>query len=109
MKRRTKVIISISGAVAVAAGASFAVAGASGDDGGGRPITGDAYDKAAAAALAYTHGGRVIETEANDEESAYEVDVVRSGGRQIEVRLDRGFNVAGSSAEDEQRNDPSDG
>ena len=46
-----------------------------------RPITGDALEQATAAALAHTGGGQVTETEVDDEESNYEVEVTLETAR----------------------------
>jgi uncharacterized membrane protein YkoI len=64
-------------------------------------ITGDALQKASAAALASTGGGRVTETEVNDEESYYQVEVTRDDGSQVDVQLDRNFTVVGSKTDRE--------
>jgi uncharacterized membrane protein YkoI len=63
--------------------------------------SGTALDKASAAALKHTGGGQVTETEVGDEESYYEVEVTRDDGSQVDVQLDRSFNVVGSSADEE--------
>jgi uncharacterized membrane protein YkoI len=63
------------------------------------PITGPALEKASAAALAYTGGGRVTETEDGDEESRYEVEVTLDDGSQVDVQLDEQFKVVSSSAD----------
>ncbi|HET8617675.1 MAG TPA: hypothetical protein VFM27_01885 [Acidimicrobiales bacterium] len=63
------------------------------------PITGEALDRASAAALEHTHGGRVTETEAGDEESAYEVEVTLDDGTQVDVQLDESFEVVGDERE----------
>ena len=68
-------------------------------------ITGDALDKAKAAALAATGGGRVSDTEVGDEESYYEVEVTRSDGSQVDVQLDRGFNVVGQEGDSDEVED----
>ncbi|HEY8171866.1 MAG TPA: hypothetical protein VIH21_02165 [Dehalococcoidia bacterium] len=66
------------------------------------PITGPALEKASAAALAYTAGGRVTETEDGDEESRYEVEVTLDDGSQVDVQLDENFNVVASKADAEE-------
>ena len=71
------------------------VAGAASD--GDTPITGPALDRASAAALAYTGGGRVAETEVGDEDSYYEVEVTLPDGRSVDVQLDENFTVVGSA------------
>ena len=58
-----------------------------------------------AAALAHTGGGRVTETEVGDEESYYEVEVTLADGSQVDVQLDREFNVVGSESDDDSAED----
>ena len=94
----------IAGAVALGllgggAGIALATGTQHEDDGTERPITGDALNKAKAAALEHTGGGRVTETEAGDEEGYYEVEVTRDDGSQVDVHLDRSFHVIDSSAD----------
>jgi uncharacterized membrane protein YkoI len=64
-----------------------------------KPIDGGALEKAKAAALDATGGGRVTATEVRDEEGYYEVEVVRNDGSQVDVHLDSGFNVTDQSAD----------
>jgi hypothetical protein len=96
---------------AIAAG-GVAIAGATGggddDDGGDRPITGTALDRARSAALEHTGGGRVTETEVGDEESRYEVEVTRADGSQVDVQLNRDFDVVGSEGDDDRGEDDRD-
>jgi hypothetical protein len=95
MDKRTKIAIGVAaGLVVVAGGAGAAVASGGGDDSEG-PITGDALDRASAAALEHTGEGRVTETEVGDEESLYEVEVTLDDGSQVDVQLDEDFNVVG--------------
>jgi uncharacterized membrane protein YkoI len=104
MRDKLKGILIAVGAVAALAVGGAALAGATGggdDDGSERSIRGSALDKASAAALEHTGGGRVSETEAGDEESYYEVEVTRSDGSQVDVQLDRDFNVVGGEADDD--------
>jgi uncharacterized membrane protein YkoI len=103
-KLRTALIAG--GVLAAAAGGGAAIAGATGngdreDRGGDRAITGSALDRASEAALKATGGGKVTETEAGDEESYYEVEVTKADGSQVDVQLDRGFNVVGSKTDHE--------
>lgn len=71
------------------------------DDGSDKAITGTALDKAKAAALAHTGGGKVTETEAGDEEGAYEVEVTMPDGSQVDVHLDKSFHVLGQQGDDD--------
>ena len=101
MKKR--VLIAVLAIAALGAGgAAIAGAAAGGDDDGGdKAITGTALARASAAALGATGGGKVTETEVGDEESYYEVEVTRADGSQVDVQLDRGFNVVGQKADHE--------
>jgi uncharacterized membrane protein YkoI len=110
MKRRTKLIIA-GGAVAVAAlgGATAAYGGSATDDDGDNetetPITGPDLARAEEAALAYTGGGEVTDTEVGDEESYYEVEVRLPDGRQVDVQLDERFRVVGTDGDDPSGDD----
>ncbi|MGH8912771.1 MAG: hypothetical protein ACRDVD_09670 [Acidimicrobiia bacterium] len=66
-------------------------------------ISGADLDRATAAALAYLGEGRVTGTEVGDEESYYEVEVTLDGGRQVDVQLDKSFNVVGSEGDRDGR------
>jgi uncharacterized membrane protein YkoI len=63
--------------------------------------SGSALDKASAAALQHTGGGQVTDTEVGDEESYYEVEVTRDDGSQVDVQLDRSFQIVGDEADEE--------
>ena len=69
------------------------------DDETQRPITGAELERASAAALEATGGGRVTETEVGDEESYYEVEVTLDDGSQVDVQLDEQFNVVSDGAD----------
>jgi uncharacterized membrane protein YkoI len=101
MTTRHTRLIAAGAAIALIGGAGAAIAGATGgdDDATERPITGSALDRASAAALQHTGGGRVTGTEAGDEEGAYEVEITRSDGSQVDVHLDRAFEVLGAEAD----------
>jgi uncharacterized membrane protein YkoI len=107
MKRRTKIAVASVAAVGVAAaGTGAALASGAGDDDGSEvPITGAELDRASAAALEATGGGRVTETEKGDEESLYEVEVTLDDGSQVDVQLDEHFAVVGSSGDDDTHED----
>ncbi len=92
----------IGGAAAVAlVGGGAGVALAGGGDDNEAPITGTELERASAAALEHTGGGKVTETEKGDEESLYEVEVTLDDGSQVDVQLDESFAVVGSSADEE--------
>jgi uncharacterized membrane protein YkoI len=98
-----KLIAVLLGALATAALAMGGVAIAGGEDeneGPDTPITGEALDRASAAALAHTGEGEVTETEVGDEESYYEVEVTLPDGSEVDVQLDESFAVVGEEVED---------
>ncbi len=82
--------------VVLAGGTGLAIASAGDND---RPLTGSALDEASAAALAHTGGGTVIESEAGDDGAAYGVEIRLDDGRVVEVAVDAGFRVIGSSGD----------
>ena len=107
MNRRTKWVVGGAAAAAVAAAGTGIAVAAGGDDDSTPPITGSALERASAAALEETGGGRVTETEAGDEEGAYEVEVTLDDGRQVDVHLDEDFAVIDSSRDREGDDDGS--
>lgn len=105
MKDKLKGVALAIAAVAVLAIGGTAIAGAAGggdDDKTDKPISGQALDRAKAAALDHTGGGKVTETEVGDEEGAYEVEVTRADGSQVDVHLDKGFNVLSQAGDNDQ-------
>ena len=100
MDRRTKLGVGGAAAVvAIGAGSFLGIAAATGGD--DEPLQGDTKDRAAAAALASTGGGMVTETEAGDDGAAYDVEVKKRDGSQVEVQLDADFHVIGSAVDDD--------
>ena len=97
-----RVLIGIAALAALAlGGAAIATATGGDDDGSETAIKGQALDRASAAALDHTGGGKVTGTEAGDEEGAYEVEVTRDDGSQVDVHLDEGFNVLNEVDDDD--------
>ena len=95
--RRIAVIVALGITLAgVSAGVALA---AGGFDDAEKPITGAALTQASTAALASTGEGRVTETEVGDEDGYYEVEVTLTGGRQVDVHLDKSFNVISTHAD----------
>jgi hypothetical protein len=101
MRPRTKLLIAGVLAVVLAVGGAGIAVAASGDDEQSPAITGPALDRASAAALDHTGDGDVTETEVGDEESYYEVEVTKADGSQVDVQLNRAFQVVGSSTDRE--------
>jgi hypothetical protein len=69
------------------------------------PLVGGDYERASAAALKHVGGGTVTETEVPGFGGGREVEVRLPDGRQVEVNLDRGFNVIGTELDDDGPND----
>ena len=104
----TKIWIAGAAAALLVAGTGAGIASASGhsdDSENERPITGQDLDRASAAALQETGGGRVTETEVDDEDSYYEVEVTLDDGSQVDVQLDRSFHVVDTMADDDSPGD----
>jgi uncharacterized membrane protein YkoI len=101
MDRKAKLLVGGALTLALVGGGTGVAAAAGGGD-AETPITGRALAAASAAALAHAGGGRVTETEAGDEDGAYEVEVTREDGSQVDVHLDRDFHVLGSKADHER-------
>lgn len=101
MSTKNKLIAGVT-ALAVAAGGVGVAVAAGGEDQAEGPdvaISGDAVDKASAAALDATGEGSVSGTEVGDEESYYEVEVTLDDGSEVDVQLNRDFSVVGQEAE----------
>ena len=101
MDRRTKWIAGGALALVLVGGGTGVATGADTD----RPLTGSTLDRARAAALEFTGGGTVTETEAGDDGAAYGVEVRLDDGRVVEVRLDTSFQVLGREADDDGSDD----
>ena len=111
MNRGKKIVLGTAAAAVIAG-----VAGATGvataadtgsDDSADVAISGTDLDLASEAALAETGGGEVVDSEVEDEENGYEVEVNLDDGRQVEVQLDADFVVV--SSEENEEGDDGDG
>jgi uncharacterized membrane protein YkoI len=101
-KRKTAVIATVAIAALAAGGTAVATARGGGDDDASeKPITGQTLERASSIALEHAGGGKVTGTEAGDEEGAYEVEVTRADGSEVDVHLDKDLAVLDSSAEAE--------
>jgi uncharacterized membrane protein YkoI len=105
MRRRVTLIAAgVVGVAALALGGAAIADARMGDD--GEPLSGATLQRASAAALEATGGGRVTETEHDSEDGAtYEVEVTRADGSQVDVRLDESFDVVVVEGDREEDSD----
>ncbi len=100
--RVSRKVVAIAGAATVLAaggvGIAYAVGGESEEQ-----VTGAAAEKAKSAALEAVGGGTVSEIERQDGDGggAFEVEVKRDDGSQVEVHVDRDFDVVGQAGDDD--------
>ena len=102
---RTLVIAAAVVAMLVALGGA-GIAYANGGD-SEEQLTGPEAEKAKSAAIAAVGGGTVTEVERDDGNGtgAFEVEVTREDGSQLEVHLDGDYNVVGQQADEDGAND----
>ena len=86
-------------------GAGVAYATGSGDDDSEQQATGPGIEKAKSVALDHTNGGHVSGTEVGDEEGYYEVEITKDDGSQVDVHLDKNYNVLSTPADHENPDD----
>ena len=80
-------------------GAGVAYATGSGGDSSGQASGAD-LEKAKSVALDHVNG-KVTGSEVGDEEGYYQIEVTRTDGSQVDVNLDKNFNVLNTSADNE--------
>jgi hypothetical protein len=101
---RKKLIVGAAAAVLAlgGGGVEYAVGGDSGEQ-----VRGPDVEQAKSAALDAVGGGTVTEVERDDGDGAgvFEVEVTRDNGSQVDVHLDRAFNVVGQGTGDAGTND----
>jgi hypothetical protein len=98
-------LIAAAVAMLLLVGAGVAYGTGSGGDSSEQQASGPGIEKAKSIALDHTNGGRVTGTEVGDEEGYYEVEVTKDDGSQVDVHLDRDFNVLTTPADHEGPND----
>jgi hypothetical protein len=104
-KQVKKVAAGIAALVALAlGGAAIANAtGGGGGSGGDQSLSGATLDQASAAALKAAGGGKVTASELDNEQGAtYEVEVAKTDGSTVDVRLDKAFGVIVVDGDSEQ-------
>jgi len=98
-------VIAAAVAILLALGAA-GIAYANGGD-SEEQVTGPEAQKAKSAAIAAVGGGSVTEVERDDGNGtgAFEVEVARDDGSQVEIHLDGDYNVVGRQADEDGPND----
>ena len=99
MNKRIKVAIGTTAVAAAIAGGTVAATASGGDS--DTPLTGSAWDRATAAALAHVGGGTVLDTEVGDGGAAYGVEIRLRDGSAVEVTLDERFHVIATEIDDD--------
>ena len=92
-------LIAVVAVTVLLVGAGVAYATSSTDD-STEHSTGPGMEKAKSVALEHVNG-RVTATEFQDEEGYYEVEVTKPDGTQVDVHLDKDFNVLGTPSDNE--------
>ncbi|MBA2739009.1 MAG: PepSY domain-containing protein [Nocardioidaceae bacterium] len=96
MQRRTQIAVAgVAAVVGLGFGTGAVVTASTGDDEPDTAISGADAERAERAALDAVGGGTVTGTEVDDEQSAYEVEVTRGDGTQVDVQLDEAFRIVG--------------
>ena len=109
--QKVKILIALLATMVLLLGVSVAYATGS----GGVPLgqaTGSDIEKAKSVALDHVNGRVTGSTEVGDEEGAYEVEVIRENGSQVDVHLDSDFKVLSTPADRESpdgKDAPNDG
>jgi hypothetical protein len=94
MRKRVAVIGAGAALAAALVGGGVAVAGGEAGEQGSHDYTQAQADDASAAALEATGGGEVNSVERDNEDGAtWEVEVTRTDGTTVDVRLDQGYAV----------------
>jgi hypothetical protein len=108
MKRRPIVIVAAIAGVAALALGGVAIAGAQGvgpfgDD--EAQLSGPSADRAKAAALEITGGGKANAVERDSEKGAtYEVEVTKPNGKTVDVYLDASYSLVSVEGDSEENN-----
>jgi uncharacterized membrane protein YkoI len=103
ISNRTKLAIGVAVIALAGGGGAYAWAGAGDDEGG---ATGPGADRARQAALAHLGGGTANSVERDNEKGAtWEVEVTKSNGSTVDVRLDAAYKVVAVDGDSESGDD----
>lgn len=102
-KKTKRILIGAAALVVLGAGAGGAYAATSEDD---DLVTGPEADRVSAAALVATGGGKANAVERDSEDGAvWEVEVTKTDGSTVDVRLDKNLGVVVIEADSESEDD----
>jgi uncharacterized membrane protein YkoI len=101
--RSKKIVIPTIAAVAVIGVGGVVWSSASADE-----LTGTELDRASSAALAEVGEGKVTDSEQDDDNGGYEVEVTKDDGTEVDVDLDDSYQVIGQDADDDRYDDAND-
>ena len=105
MTKLKKTLLLLAGLAALALGGAALAGASSGNDN----LSGSTLTRAEKAALAETGGGKVTDSERDNEHGAtYEVEVTKADGDQVDVRLDDQFKVVAAEPDHEDADDAGD-
>jgi uncharacterized membrane protein YkoI len=102
--RAKMLVVAAAAAMLLLVGAGVAYATGSGGDPSGQ-AAGTNLDKAKSVALQEVNG-QVTGSEVGDEEGAYQIEVTRPDGTQVDVNIDKNFNVINAQADNEGQDSP---
>jgi hypothetical protein len=71
-------------------------------------VSQDDIDRASRVALDAVGSGKVTETEVDDEEAYYEIEITKPDGSQVDVAVDANFKVVGQEVDGEDEADDQD-
>lgn len=107
MHRTRKIIVGAAALGAALGGVGIAGAVSGGDDDGEGHVTGPEAEAATAAALDATGGGTANAVERDSENGGtWEVEVTKTDGSTVDVRLDGGFSVVVIEGDGEPAGEP---
>jgi hypothetical protein len=98
--RSKRVVIPTAAAAVLLGGGGMVWANAASAD-----VSPDDLDRAKRAALDAVGSGTVTETEVDDEDAYYEIEITKADGTQVDVAVDENFRVVGQETDGEDDED----
>ncbi len=101
--RQKRIVIPTVAAAALLGGGGVVWANSASAD-----VSQDDIDHASRVALDAVGSGKVTETEVDDEEAYYEIEITKPDGSQVDVAVDENFKVVGQEVDGENENENGD-